>query len=207
MVPYPVTILAGTGSDRECLERRYENGIYMLNLQGIRSQELLDFRSELEALRNSLDTEQPTQAPRPTRLSMGSSAPLFDLTTFDGQVYTLSDYQGNIVVINFWASWSIDSMEEVPELEKLWQAYQEKDVLILGISQYDIESAAVHFLEENNITYPTGADIGANIATSFGSTNLPETYILDRDGNVAAIIIGPSSYDELSEKIESLLSE
>ena len=103
--------------------------------------------------------------------------------------------------------WSIPSIEEAPELEKIWQAYQEEGVLVLGINQADVETYALRFLEENGVTYPTGPDTGADIATSLGSAGVPETYVLDREGKVAHIIIGPSTYDELSETIESILRE
>ena len=101
MVPHTIGTLDRSGASGECLERTYENGIYMLNLQGDRSQELHDFRYDLEALRKELDIVRPTETPRPTRLSIGSQVPHFDLTTFDGQVYSLSDYRGDIIVINF----------------------------------------------------------------------------------------------------------
>ncbi len=144
-------------------------------------------------------------------------APDFSLTTFDGQNISLSELRGKPVIINFWASWCIPCRTEAPILERAWNDYRERGVVILGVDYVDTEDAAKKFIQEYGMTYPNGPDLGTRISQTYRITGVPETYFVTREGNMLSGIdangrayanwIGPIDDDSLRERIEKLLNE
>lgn len=136
-----------------------------------------------------------------------SSAPDFTLTTFAGERYTLSDYAGQVVVINFWASWCKPCEQEAADLEQVWRDHQDLGVVFLGVDYVDTELEALQYLEKWGVTYPNGPDVGTEISQAYRIRGVPETYIVDKRGELAQPIIGPATRDQLSSIIARLLSE
>ncbi len=134
-------------------------------------------------------------------------APDFTLTTFDGETIRLSDLRGQVVVINFWASWCPPCREEAPYLERTWRKYKDKGVMFIGVDYLDTEKKALEYLEEFDITYPNGPDIGTRIADAYRIKGVPETFFVDKQGNLRGVKIGPLRPPELDERIEALLNE
>lgn len=118
-------------------------------------------------------------------------APDFTLTTLDGGQIKLSALKGRVVVINFWASWCGPCRDEAPVLESVWQQYKDKDVVFVGVAYTDTENGAKAFLGEFNTTYPNGLDIGTKISELYNIEGVPETFIIDREGNVAKFFMLP----------------
>jgi cytochrome c biogenesis protein CcmG/thiol:disulfide interchange protein DsbE len=135
------------------------------------------------------------------------SAPDFTLTTFDGESYTLSDYQGQVVVINFWASWCGPCELEAADLEQAWRDYKKRGVLFLGVDYVDTETEARVYLQEWDVTYPNGPDLRTAISQAYRIKGVPETYIVGKDGRVAETIIGPTDYARLTAILDRLLDE
>ncbi len=149
-------------------------------------------------------------------ISIGSQVPDFTLTTFDGYAYqdrpeiNLSDLQGRVVVINFWASWCKPCEQEAAELEQTWRSYESDDqVVFLGIAWTDTPSNSADYLERFEITYPNGPDLGSRISSIFNrNLGVPETYFIDRAGVLRQIKIGPfTSVGEIRAIIDPLLVE
>ena len=134
-------------------------------------------------------------------------APDFTLTTFDGQTITLSALRGQVVIINFWASWCPPCREEAPYLEQTWRKYRDQGVVFLGVDYVDTEPEALAYIAEFDITYPNGPDIGTRIAQAYNIQGVPETFYVAKDGTLRGMHIGPLQPPELDRKIKELLAE
>ncbi len=134
-------------------------------------------------------------------------APDFNLTTFEGETITLSKLRGQVVIINFWASWCPPCREEAAYLESTWRKYQNKGVVFVGVDYLDAKPNALAYIEEFDITYPNGQDIGQRIAKAYNIKGVPETFYVDKTGQVRGVHIGPLYAPTLDDKIDELLAE
>lgn len=138
---------------------------------------------------------------------VGGPAPNFTLTLLDGKEVRLSDLRGRPVVVNFWASWCYPSCwNEAPRLEATWQRYKDKDMMLIGIIYQDAEKNAREFIAEHGKTYPNGMDVKSRIAIEYGVFGIPETFFIDREGNIAHKHIGEIDMETLTTEVEALLS-
>ncbi len=141
-------------------------------------------------------------------VSQGKTVPSFTLTTFDGQHIAIEDQRGKVVLINFWASWCKPCEQEAADLEAAWRFYQPRgDVLFLGVNYVDTEAEALAYLQKFEITYPNGPDLGTRISQAFRIRGVPETYLVDRQGKLAAPPqIGPFvSLEQIKALVDPLL--
>ena len=160
------------------------------------------FVAFLSARLFSVNQTQPTSGP----------APDFTLSLFEGHdgglgqsQIKLSDLRGKVVLINFWASWCIPCREEAPELEAAYRQFKDRGVVFLGVDWVDIEADALNYLKSFNITYANGPDIGTKIGPLYHITGVPETYIVDREGNIQFYKLSPVKQGELAAVFERLL--
>lgn len=130
-------------------------------------------------------------------------APDFELMLFDGSTFRLAEHRGQVVVLNFWASWCEPCREEMPALQ---QAADEagNEVVFVGIgAKTDREDDARAFAEEFAITYPVGRDteggdrVNGAIQTNYGVFAFPATYVINPEGRIDAVLITP--IDEASD--------
>jgi cytochrome c biogenesis protein CcmG/thiol:disulfide interchange protein DsbE len=142
-------------------------------------------------------------------VAIGQKAPSFTLTTFDGQEVSLSQLEGKVVVLNFWASWCTPCAQEAVDLESAWRYYQPRgDVIFVGVDWTDTETEAQAYLDKFEITFPNGPDLGTRISQSYRTTGVPETYIIDQNGILAAVKLSPFvSLAEIRAAIDPLLDE
>lgn len=134
-------------------------------------------------------------------------APDFTLTDFNGSVITLSDLRGQVVIVNFWASWCPPCREEAAYLEETWRKYKDKNVVFIGVDWVDTEKEALAYIKEFDLTYFNGPDIGTRIATAYNIQGVPETFYIAKNGELRGVHIGPLKFPELDNKIEELLAE
>ena len=134
-------------------------------------------------------------------------APDFTLTSFDGRTLTLSELRGQVVIINFWASWCPPCREEAAYLEQTWRKYKDKGVIFIGVDWVDTEKEALAYMDEFDLTYFNGPDIGTRIAQAYNIQGVPETFYVAKNGELRGVHIGPLKSPELDEKIDELLAE
>lgn len=121
---------------------------------------------------------------------LGRPAPPFSLPLFDGRMLRLEDLRGQVVFLNFWASWCPPCRAEAPALESTWQQTRHQGVVFLGISTQDEEERARAFLDEFGITYPNGRDADGRIAIDYGVWGLPETFFISPEGRITYKHVG-----------------
>lgn len=111
-------------------------------------------------------------------------APEFRLPRFDGGDLVLSELRGQYVVLNFWASWCIPCKDEAPQLERLWQTYRDRGLVVIGVNIQDLEQEAKKFLAQTRPTYPNVRDIDGAVYRAYGLTGVPETFFITREGRI-----------------------
>lgn len=134
-------------------------------------------------------------------------APDFSLTSFDGRTLKLSELRGQVVIINFWASWCPPCREEAAYLEQTWRKYEGKGVIFIGVDWVDTEKEALAYMDEFDLTYFNGPDIGTRIAQAYNIQGVPETFYVSKNGELRGVHIGPLKSPELDDKIDELLAE
>lgn len=126
----------------------------------------------------------------------------------NGKTQALKQWQGKIIVLNFWATWCPPCREEMPELSVLNEKYQTKNVIVLGIATDDI-GLVREFAKETKLSYPllaadmAGSELGATLGNS--QDVLPYTVIIKADGSVAKTIFGRLSMPELEKTLNQLI--
>jgi cytochrome c biogenesis protein CcmG/thiol:disulfide interchange protein DsbE len=151
-----------------------------------------------------------TQDPREVPSTMpGQAAPPFSLRTLDGaDTVRLAELAGEVVVLNFWASWCIPCRAEHGQLTAVANAYRDRGVRFLGLVWDDRPAAARAFLDELGEVYPSLMDDGTKTAIDYGVYGVPETFVIDHVGKVRFKKVGPilDAY-ELSAVLEPILAE
>jgi cytochrome c biogenesis protein CcmG/thiol:disulfide interchange protein DsbE len=141
------------------------------------------------------------------QVNIGQPAPEIELISFEGDTYRLSEYRGSVVVINFWASWCESCKPEAKDLEDAYQFYKSRgDVLFLGVDYVDTEPEALAYIDEFGITYPNGPDLRTEISQAYRIRGVPETFVIDQEGVIAHLQIGPfRSLEDIKAVIDPLL--
>lgn len=136
------------------------------------------------------------------------SAPDLTGQTVDGRTYALVDDLGDIVVMNVWASWCAPCRAEAPELEKVWTDVQGDGVQFIGLNTRDSTLAAQRFVETMGLTFPSVQDTDGRLQLLFSDSlppqAIPSTLVIDRDGKVAARILGKVSAATLRGVIDEV---
>jgi cytochrome c biogenesis protein CcmG/thiol:disulfide interchange protein DsbE len=141
-------------------------------------------------------------------IQVGDQVPDLTLQTFDGEKIDFEDLRGQVVVVNFWASWCTPCEQEAAELQQAYERYRDDGVVFLGVDYVDTEIEAKQYLQKFGITYPNGPDLGTRISQAFRIRGVPETYIIGPDGELAAFKIGPyRSLEEIIQQVESVRAQ
>jgi peroxiredoxin len=119
-------------------------------------------------------------------------APDFTLPGLNGELISLSEFKGNVVLINIWATWCPPCVYEMPSMEKLHQQFKNEKFKILAISIDSQGAKAVApFMKNHNLTFQTLIDPAGTIRTSYGVNSIPQSFIIDKQGHLLKKIIGP----------------
>lgn len=143
-------------------------------------------------------------------LSEGDTAPDFTAQTADGKTFTLSEQNGKVVLLNFWATWCGPCVGEMPAFEKLYGEYKE-EVAILAVNCVEDKDTVDQFISDNGYTFPIAYDVDGAVNMKYPTAGIPYTLVIDQDGIVKNIYLGADGaekqYEEYKSAIDALLGK
>ncbi|NMD30757.1 MAG: TlpA family protein disulfide reductase, partial [Chloroflexi bacterium] len=129
----------------------------------------------------------------------------FTIKDLDGREVQFSSLRGQVVLVNFWATWCSPCKEEMPVLQAFYQVHQDKNFLLLGVNVSDDAEDAARYMAENGFTFPVWSDPPGNTLLDLGLRGLPASILVDADGNLQWFWLGPVTEEILEEEILPLL--
>lgn len=139
--------------------------------------------------------EDPFVAMKMSRVSAGTAAPSFRLTSLDGTVVASQDLAGKVLLLNFWATWCGPCKEEMPALARLSRQLDPDRALLLTITTDLQRDGIAHFLSGLNVQLPVLFDEDQDVSRAFMVRGLPTTVVIDNAGAVVARAVGPRAWD------------
>ena len=145
-----------------------------------------------------------------TQPVVGDSVRKFEMSFFNGYEWegksfaTIDDMTGQVIVLNFWASWCVQCRDETALFEQAWQQYKDDGVIFLGVAYIYVEPKSLEYMEEYAVTFPNAPDLRSAISDLYKITGVPETYIIDQEGNVVFTKEGALTETELYTQLAAL---
>lgn len=137
-----------------------------------------------------------------TKIALGEPVPDRELPVLGGQgVGSIADYRGRWVLVNLWASWCGPCRQEAPELDRFAQRYRKRGISVLGINVQDNSDDALAFLRDYGVAYEQLRSVGDERSAAFGSTGVPENFLIDPRGRLAFIRRGPVDRSLLEQEV------
>ena len=156
-------------------------------------------------------TADPFAAMDTRPLTDGIVAPAFSLKRLNGNETHLADYSGQVILLNFWATWCMPCRQEMPAIELLWQQYREKGLVVVGVSNDDIgkQKRVLTFIKKMNLSFPILLDDESTVSNLYDVSGIPVSYLIGRDGILIAKIVGTREWDsqEAFSLVENLLKK
>ncbi|WP_010529640.1 redoxin domain-containing protein [Lentibacillus jeotgali] len=139
-----------------------------------------------------------------TGLEVGDMAPDFKLETLEGEEVSLSDYRGQRVVVNFWATWCRPCRAEMPDMQKF---YEDKDVEILAVnltSSESSQSGIQDFVDAYQLTFPVLMDKNSEVANQYQIKPIPSSFMIDSSGRIQFKALGAMNYELMVQEFEKM---
>ena len=146
----------------------------------------------------SINTANDKPAPRPAELKIGSFATDFTLPTLNGGATSLSDYDEQVVVINFWATWCPPCKAEMPGINAFYETYRDKGLVVLAINGQESAATVGEFIAAEGFTFPVLLDEEGEATRLFNARSFPTTFILGKNGRIEHVQVGVISEEELT---------
>ncbi len=157
------------------------------------------------------ERQQPKLGYQLTALPEPATAPGFSLEDIDGKKFSLKDYRGKVVLLNFWATWCPPCRREMPSMERLHQKFKNRDFVVLALNQMEDGDQVFTFVGDLGVdlTFPILFDKDSSVSRAYGVMGLPTTYLIDKKGNVRFRAIGGREFDhpEVEKQILQLMQE
>jgi cytochrome c biogenesis protein CcmG, thiol:disulfide interchange protein DsbE len=136
-------------------------------------------------------------------VEVGQAAPSFEVPAWKGDATSLKQYQGKVVLLDFWASWCGPCRQSFPLFNQLYKDLREKDFVILAVNIDEDQKDALKFLEEVPVDFTIGFDPKGKIPEIYGLTGMPTSYVIGKDGKIAKVIEGftPTELVEIKKEV------
>lgn len=174
-------------------------GIGLIALGGLGLASLLRSDAGAEDLAQEYETVIPA--------AVDFAAPELNLTDLEGQPVSLADTSGKVVLINNWAFWCAPCREELPVLERYYQEHKDQDFVIIGIDAGSEVEDVVYHVNLYKVTYPIWLDPKTEALRAFRNSVLPNSYVIDRTGQVRLAWTGPINREMLEQYVTPLLEQ
>jgi peroxiredoxin len=142
-------------------------------------------------------------------VAVSDSAPDFTLKSLEGSNLRLEEYRGQVVLLNFWASWCGPCRQEMPLLDRLHHRYEDTGFAVLGVNVEGETAPAQDIVDKTSVTFPILIDDGQKVSQMYNLQAMPSTVVIDRDGVVRYIHLGYKPGDETKyvEVVKELIRE
>lgn len=141
----------------------------------------------------------------PEKMEQGKPAPNFTSAALSGGKTALTDYAGDVIVVNFWATWCPPCKAEMPGINAFYERHQADGLVVLAVNARESESLVRPFIEANQFTFPVLLDPAGSVVNQYQVRSFPTTVIIDRDGIVRHVQIGLISEEELESIVAPIL--
>src|SRR5207302_7379092 len=119
----------------------------------------------------------------------------FTLGMADGKPFRLSEQRGKTVIVNFWATWCPPCREEMPALERLYRQHKDHGLVLVAVSIDADPKIVPPYVQASKLTFPIALDPKADVANTYGVRALPSSFVVDRQGTMTALALGPRAWD------------
>lgn len=138
-------------------------------------------------------------------ITEGHRAPDFRLEALDGSQMSLGEHEGQVVLINFWATWCDPCRAELPDLEAVYQAHRDDGFTVLGVNSHETRGTIEPFVTEMGVSYPILIDENGRVEKTYRPVGLPMSVLVDQEGVIQVRHIGLLTEDQLQEYLAALL--
>lgn len=152
-----------------------------------------------------LSEDEPEEIKAEEGIEKGDLAPDFELETMDGEAAKLSDFRGQKVLLNFWATWCPPCRAEMPDMQKFHEDHD--DAVILSVNLTETENSVRNiedFLEEYGITFEVLSDENTLVANTYNAQALPTSYLIDTTGKIHNVAVGPLNYEAMVDAFDDM---
>ena len=155
--------------------------------------------------------EKPKLGHTMTAASTSVKAPDFTLEDMDGKKFSLQEYRGKVVLLNFWATWCPPCRREMPSMQRLYEHFKDRNFVVLALNQEEDDDQVFAYLGGLEVypTFPVLFDKVSQVSHAYGVHGIPTTYLIDKKGNIRFRAIGGREYDhpEVEKLIRKLMRE
>lgn len=150
--------------------------------------------------------EQKSEKPAMiSSVQIGATAPDFQLPSLAGEPVALSDYQGQVVLVNLWATWCPPCKAEMPAINEFYETHQNEDFVVLAVNSQEDAATVQRFIDVQKFTFPVLLDTQADVMNQYKVRGLPTSFVIDRDGIIRYVHTGAITRQQLEDVIGPLL--
>jgi peroxiredoxin len=144
---------------------------------------------------------------RPPSPQAGFAAPDFTLDKLDGETVSLADLRGQVVLVNFWATWCPPCRAEMPAIQQMYERYRDQGFTVLAVDMQETDAQVAAFVDEMGLTFPILMDRDGSVSARYQVKALPSTFFIDREGIIQNVTLGgPMAPAFIESQVTGLLA-